>query len=215
MFVEGPYGKLTGARRTRRGVTLIAGGIGITPLRALLEELPGGPGDLTLIYRARPADQLVFRTELDTLAAHRGAPVHYLVGIAARGRCPGAARAGVARRARSRHREREVYLCGPVAMMDAVRRSCGPRGPGDQVHPSGSGTERGLIVPQRALIAVAGTGLALACCSASRRPTTRAWEPPTGRRRRGRRPDESSGGAHPQRAGRLLPRSRPTRRRPR
>ena len=80
MFVEGPYGKLTGARRTRRGVTLIAGGIGITPLRALLESLPGGPGDLTLIYRATTADQLVFRTELDTLAAHRGARVHYLVG---------------------------------------------------------------------------------------------------------------------------------------
>ena len=30
--------------------------------------------------RERPADQLVFRTELDTLAAHRGAQVHYLVG---------------------------------------------------------------------------------------------------------------------------------------
>ena len=58
VFVEGPYGMLTGARRTRRGVTLIAGGIGITPLRALLESLPGEPGDLTLIYRAttrRPA----------------------------------------------------------------------------------------------------------------------------------------------------------------
>ena len=80
MFVEGPYGKLTGARRTRRSVTLIAGGIGITPLRALLESLPGEPGDLTLIYRATTADQLVFRTELDTLAAHRGAQVHYLVG---------------------------------------------------------------------------------------------------------------------------------------
>ena len=55
VFVEGPYGMLTGARRTRRGVTLIAGGIGITPLRALLESLPGEPGDLTLIYRATTA----------------------------------------------------------------------------------------------------------------------------------------------------------------
>ena len=31
---------------------LIAGGAGITPLRALFETLPGGPGDLTLLYRA-------------------------------------------------------------------------------------------------------------------------------------------------------------------
>ena len=43
----------TAGVRTRRKVTLLAGGIGITPLRALLEELPQGPGDVTLVYRAR------------------------------------------------------------------------------------------------------------------------------------------------------------------
>ena len=43
VFVEGPYGVLTGARRTRPKVTLIAGGIGIAPLRALLESLPAQP----------------------------------------------------------------------------------------------------------------------------------------------------------------------------
>lgn len=42
VFVEGPYGVMTAGRRTRRRVLLIAAGIGITPLRALLEELPGG-----------------------------------------------------------------------------------------------------------------------------------------------------------------------------
>ena len=40
VFIEGPYGILTGARRTRRRVLLVAGGIGITPLRSLLEALP-------------------------------------------------------------------------------------------------------------------------------------------------------------------------------
>jgi predicted ferric reductase len=43
VFVEGPYGVLTGARRTRPKVLLVAGGIGITPLRALLEALPAKP----------------------------------------------------------------------------------------------------------------------------------------------------------------------------
>ena len=42
-FVEGPYGILTGASRTRPRVTLIAGGIGIVPMRALLESLAAGP----------------------------------------------------------------------------------------------------------------------------------------------------------------------------
>jgi predicted ferric reductase len=38
VMVEGPYGRLTGAVRRRRHLTFIASGIGITPLRALLES---------------------------------------------------------------------------------------------------------------------------------------------------------------------------------
>src|SRR4029077_20956150 len=80
VFVEGRYRVLTGARRTRPKVLLVAGGIGITPLRALLEALPAKPGDLTLVYRVGDATQIVFRSELETLARARGATVHYLVG---------------------------------------------------------------------------------------------------------------------------------------
>ena len=80
VFIEGPYGVLTGARRTRPKVLLLAGGIGITPLRALLEALPAKHGDMTLIYRVGDAREIVFRDELETLARARGAKVHYLVG---------------------------------------------------------------------------------------------------------------------------------------
>ncbi len=41
VMVEGPYGILTDVKRTKPGVLLIAGGIGITPLRALLEGAAG------------------------------------------------------------------------------------------------------------------------------------------------------------------------------
>ena len=44
VFAEGPYGGLTQDRRRRRKVLLIAGGVGITPLRALFESMPGSPG---------------------------------------------------------------------------------------------------------------------------------------------------------------------------
>ncbi len=56
VYLEGPYGLLTGARRKRRRVLLIAGGIGIAPLRALFEEMPAGPGDLTLALPGEPAE---------------------------------------------------------------------------------------------------------------------------------------------------------------
>ena len=61
-------------------MTLLAGGIGVTPLRALLEELPQGPGDVTLVYRASRVEDLVLKAELDTLAAQRGARVWYAIG---------------------------------------------------------------------------------------------------------------------------------------
>src|SRR6476659_939980 len=61
---EGPYGGLTGARRRRHRVLLIAAGIGITPLRALLDEPDYNRGDAVLLYRARDLQDLVFRDEL-------------------------------------------------------------------------------------------------------------------------------------------------------
>jgi ferredoxin-NADP reductase len=69
LIAEGPYGAMTAARRTRRDVLLIAGGVGITPMRALFETMPiDRDQDLMLLYRATEPDQLVFRDELDALA---------------------------------------------------------------------------------------------------------------------------------------------------
>jgi ferredoxin-NADP reductase len=46
VLAEGPSGALTARRRTRPSVLLIAGGVGITPMRALFETLPIGHGRL-------------------------------------------------------------------------------------------------------------------------------------------------------------------------
>jgi predicted ferric reductase len=79
-LIEGPYGTLTADTDWRSRVTMIASGVGITPLRALLETLPYRPGGATLIYRARTQADYLFRTELDTLTRQRGLRVHYLTG---------------------------------------------------------------------------------------------------------------------------------------
>jgi predicted ferric reductase len=129
VFAEGPYGALTQSRRTRRQVLLLAGGIGVTPLRALFETLPAAKNDLTLLYRANSELDLVFRSELDAIARWRGAKVLYLVGPQGGETDPFVRRRlatlvpGV--------RERDVYLCGPPRMMDsamaALRRVGVPR----------------------------------------------------------------------------------------
>ena len=136
VFIEGPYGILTGARRTRQRVLLVAGGIGITPLRSLLEALPAKPGDLALLYRVRDERDIVFRDELDALARIRGAEVHYLPGRrGAGGRAidplgPAGLQALV-----PDVRQRDVYVCGPDPMMRHVEASLSALGlPARQVH---------------------------------------------------------------------------------
>ena len=136
VYVEGPYGAMTGARRKRSRILLIAGGIGITPLRALLEELPTRPGELTLIYRARHPRDVVFRDELDAIARLNGATVHYLIGRRGSRALPEdplgpAALASLVPDAP----QRDVYVCGPDPMMEAVRRTLRILGvPIDQIH---------------------------------------------------------------------------------
>ncbi|MFI5632623.1 ferric reductase-like transmembrane domain-containing protein [Streptomyces sp. NPDC051664] len=76
VWAEGPYGSFTANRRTVPKVLLLAGGVGITPLRTLFETLPG---QVTLVYRARHADDLALRGELDAIAAGRRATVRYIV----------------------------------------------------------------------------------------------------------------------------------------
>lgn len=76
VWAEGPYGALTAERRTSHRALLIAGGVGVTPLRALFETLPG---EVTLLYRARTVEDLALGGELEALARWRGARVHYLL----------------------------------------------------------------------------------------------------------------------------------------
>jgi predicted ferric reductase len=136
VFVEGPYGIFTGATRTKARVLLVAGGIGITPLRALLEELPAAPGTLTLVYRATRPDDLVFRQELDQLAELRGATVHYLVGRRGSNELPyDPLEPKALRRLVPDIAERDVYVCGPAGMMDRVLSGLNRlRVPESQIH---------------------------------------------------------------------------------
>ncbi|WP_234345168.1 MULTISPECIES: ferredoxin reductase family protein [Streptomyces] len=116
VWAEGPYGGLTAARARTGKTLLLAGGVGITPLRALFETLPG---DTALNYWAHRPQDLALRGELDAIAAHRGARVHYSVSAP-----PGYAlplTAPALTQLVPDLTEREIYLCGPPGMTDAAR----------------------------------------------------------------------------------------------
>lgn len=132
VLAEGPFGVFTEtARRRREKVLLIAGGIGITPVRALVERMRG---DVIVVYRALTDSDLVLRDELDALATRNGITVEYVVGDhrgeGARLLSPEHLRELVPDAA-----ERDVFLCGPPAMTDAIGRNLRTAGvPRGHVH---------------------------------------------------------------------------------
>ncbi|RPF32089.1 ferric reductase-like transmembrane domain-containing protein [Streptomyces sp. TLI_185] len=108
VWAEGPYGSLTQDRQTAQKSLLIAGGVGITPLRALFETLPG---DVTLLYRARTAEGLALGGELEAIARWRGAKVLYALN-GPDGRRPSL----TAQSLRASFPDlagHDVYICGP------------------------------------------------------------------------------------------------------
>ena len=134
VFAEGPYGAFTAARRTRRQVLLLAGGVGITPIRAMFETLPAAPGDLTLVYRASAPTDIAFRAELDSIAARRGARIHYLTGSRADLGYDPLTAAQLAGLVPGLHRC-EVYLCGPAGMATTAVRALREAGvPARHIH---------------------------------------------------------------------------------
>ncbi len=80
VMLEGPYGVFTEERRTRERVLLIASGIGIPPVRALAESMASRPGDLTVIYRARNAEDAALLDEIREIARLRQINLHVVEG---------------------------------------------------------------------------------------------------------------------------------------
>jgi predicted ferric reductase len=126
---EGPYGSFTADRVRSRRVLLIAGGVGITPIRALFESLPTGRGDLTLLYRASRSEDLIFRAELESIANTRGARLRYLVGPREEVGDPFSSR--TLAKLVPKLNQHDVFLCGPEAMtgaaVKALRKAGVPR----------------------------------------------------------------------------------------
>lgn len=131
VIIEGPYGIFTrDMARQFKHVTLIGGGVGITPLRAIIDEIPDSTS-IDVIYRARNEEDLVLKAELDKLADERSIKVHYLVG--SRNEYP--INEFTIKKYAPRFADSDVYVCGPESLIENVIEACKSAGiPKDRVH---------------------------------------------------------------------------------
>ena len=128
VFAEGPYGAFTTLHRTKPESLLIAGGVGVTPIRAILEDIEG---HAVVIYRVASDRDAVLYDELRELAVAKGAELHLVTGPAV----PDKLAPRELARLVPDIGDRDVFLCGPPPMMNAVLRSLGDLGvPKQQIH---------------------------------------------------------------------------------
>jgi ferredoxin-NADP reductase len=113
-------------------VALIAGGIGVTPIRALLEEMQG---DAVVLYRVVSEADVIFGDELAALVRRRGATLHIVAGDHATPAGRRLLSAAHLRQLVPDIAERDVYVCGPPAMTTAIERNARRAGvPARHVH---------------------------------------------------------------------------------
>ena len=131
VVAEGPYGVFTADARHGERVVLLAGGVGVTPIRAVLDDLPSSVRT-DVLFRAPKMSALILRAELDQIAATRpNVRVRYLVGN--RRDYPIDARTLL--QLVPDVQTADLYVCGPEDFIAAVREAAHVLGiPGHRVH---------------------------------------------------------------------------------
>lgn len=120
VVIDGPHGDFTLAR-TGRPLLFIAGGIGITPLRAMLESLPENMPPPVLLYAARSQANLALRSELEQLLSGVGGRMYCVLSDeAAAGFYHGNIDKSLITKLVPDVASRDIMLCGPPVMMRKV-----------------------------------------------------------------------------------------------
>jgi predicted ferric reductase len=122
VFIDGPYGTFTLPKKANK-LLFIAGGIGITPVRSLIEQAAKGKKDIALLYSNKTAKEIVFKNELDALAKQYSFPVYYFVteDPEFKGQQGRITKEKIVELVPD-VRDRDIFICGPVPMMKGLNK---------------------------------------------------------------------------------------------
>jgi predicted ferric reductase len=125
VWVDGAFGAFTTEAKAAQGFVLIAGGIGIAPIRSMLHTMRdrGDRRHVILLYAARNETRAPFREEIEGLREHLNLDITYVFEEPHRDWTGerGYLTTAILKRHLPPHFERYHYfVCGPLPMIDAV-----------------------------------------------------------------------------------------------
>jgi ferredoxin-NADP reductase len=151
--ISAPAGRLTFTGEAE-SIVLIAGGVGITPMMSVTRYLTdiSFPGDIFLLFGARSTEDFIFREELEYLQRrhpnlHIAATMARAAGTTWMGPEGPVSKEFIAHAVPEISR-RQIHLCGPPPMMDAVRAELAELGvPNEQVQTEAFAPAEGMAPP--------------------------------------------------------------------
>lgn len=134
VIIDGPLGVFTPAVAITDKFLLIAGGIGITPIRALAEYFAKQGKNIFLLYGMKTDQDITFKDELEKLQLK----YHFMLSeviVAQSGFGQGRINRETIKQQVPDFLERDVYLCGPTPMMKGILAELKALGmPKSQIH---------------------------------------------------------------------------------
>lgn len=121
IFMQGPFGEFHTSNRISR-IVGIAGGIGITPFRALIKDIASGiipETHLTLIYSA--IDSYTYKDEIDALAQHPSIEIIYT-------HTPDEVNKALDAQIQLNGNSASYFISGSPGMIGALRKACKEKG---------------------------------------------------------------------------------------
>lgn len=136
VIIDGPLGAFTSNQAKTNKLLLIAGGIGITPIRSIIEEQTKNNKDIILLYANKTQQDIAFKQELENFSINKVVNV-----LSEETSLPGSEfelgriDEEKIKRLVPDYKERDAYICGPEPMMKAIVSSLISLGvPKKQIH---------------------------------------------------------------------------------
>lgn len=107
VILDGPHGEFVSSQTKQDKFLLLAGGVGVTPLRALVEHFANFKKDVIMVYAARNKEEILFAKELVKYK------VKYVFGHLEK---------KILQNLIPDIASREVYICGPESFNKSMKR---------------------------------------------------------------------------------------------